>query len=296
MEKFLEIIDLKKSFKQKGKVKEVLKGLSLSVSKGEIYGFLGSNGAGKSTTIKIIMGFIFKDGGEVYIDGKNHNHSEVKRQVGFMPEHPYYPETLTGEEYLKFVSDINKCDYNEINSLLSYFELLEAKNRHIRNYSKGMIQRLGFASALIHNPDLYILDEPMSGLDPLGRYLFKKKMKELKENGKSIFFSSHIIPDMEDICDKVGIIKDGKIIMELDRNQFKHFLTEGFRVVVKGKKERIENFFDFSEIEENLLMIKVRKEDFYKVIDKLKDLCFEIIDIEPEKKDLEGLFIDLFGK
>lgn len=296
MGRVLEITGLKKSFKQKGLFKDVLKGLNVTVSEGEIYGFLGPNGAGKSTTIKIVMGFIKKDEGNIKIKGFTSEDVLSKRFIGFMPEHPYYPETLTGIKYLEFVASIYGSETNEISKLLKDFELFDAKDRPIRNYSKGMIQRLGFVSAILHNPDIYILDEPMSGLDPVGRYIFKEKMLELKNAGKSIFFSSHIIPDMEDICDRIGIIKDGIIAKELDRKDFRHFLTEGYSIVTKGEKERLNNFTNLTLLDDGLISIDIDKFNFYSSMEYLKMNGFEIINVEPKKKDLEKLFVEMFKK
>ncbi len=295
MSEMLKIEDLKKSFKVKGGIKEVLKGINLLVEKGEIYGFLGPNGAGKSTTIKIIMGFIKKDGGDVFIKGRNHEERDAKSFIGFMPEHPYYPDTLTALEYLDFVCNIYKVRSADLDKLLSEFELIESKRKLIRNFSKGMIQRLGFISALIHDPDIYILDEPMSGLDPVGRYLFKEKMLELKSRGKSIFFSSHIIPDIEEICDRVGFIKDGKIVKELKRSEFKHFFTEAFNLAIKGPIEKLKGQYSYTPIEENMALLVIPKNEIYLTMERLKDMGLEIVDIEPIKKDLEKLFVELFG-
>lgn len=290
----LDVNELKKNFRLKGKVKEVLKGLTFSVAEGEIYGFLGPNGAGKSTTIKIIMGFIKKDTGEIKIKGLAPENVSSKRFIGFMPEHPYYLDTLTGTQYLEFVANIYGSDKSQLSKLLKDFELFDAKDRPIRSYSKGMIQRLGFASAVLHDPDLYILDEPMSGLDPIGRHIFKEKMLELKDKGKSIFFSSHIIPDMEDISDKVGVIKEGMIVKELNRTDFTHFLTEGYTIIAKGDKTKLSDFTNVTLLDETLIGIDIDKSELYQLIESLNTKGFEIINVEPKKKDLEKLFLEMF--
>lgn len=189
--------------------------LSLNIERGEVFGFLGPNGAGKSTTIKILINLIYPDSGRATIMGTDVSDKNIRRFVGYLPENPYFYDYLTAEELLWFggkASGMTKTEIVERTELLlDKVMLLEARKRPLRTYSKGMVQRAGLALALIHNPEVVILDEPMSGLDPIGRKMVGDIILELKSEGKTVFFSSHILSDIERFCDKVGIIVGGKL-------------------------------------------------------------------------------------
>ncbi len=194
--------------------KEVLKNISLEIHTGEVFGFLGPNGAGKTTTIKIITGLIKPDSGNVSIFGNPVDSLEAKRSIGFLPESPYFYEHLTGYEFLKVHALLgNYTDYKErVSELLNKVGLKHAVNLSLQKYSRGMLQRIGIAQSLITEPDLLVLDEPLTGLDPIGRKEIKDLILEQKNQGKTIFFSSHILPDAEEVCDRIGIIIDGEIV------------------------------------------------------------------------------------
>jgi ABC-2 type transport system ATP-binding protein len=188
--------------------------LSLTVPRGTVFGFLGPNGAGKTTTMKMLVGLERPTKGEVLIDGGSPSDIVVRRNVGFMPESPSFYLYLTGREFLQFVADIFdiKKATNRIDEVLSLVELLGRENRQIRTYSKGMLQRLGLAQALLNDPQILFLDEPLDGLDPLGRSEIKHIFLTLKGEGKTIFLNSHILADVAEICDTVGIIDRGTLI------------------------------------------------------------------------------------
>lgn len=189
--------------------------LTLSVATGEVFGFLGPNGAGKSTSIKILINLIFPDSGRALIGGQDVGNKDVRRLVGFLPENPYFYDYLTAEELLRFGGQASGMDSAAIKQrtdlLLTKVNLDKARRRPLRTYSKGMVQRAGLAMALIHDPQVVILDEPMSGLDPLGRKMVGDIIIELKQAGKTVFFSSHILSDVERFCDRAGIIVGGKL-------------------------------------------------------------------------------------
>ncbi len=223
MEVALKIENLSRSFKIHfwEKKKEILKDISFEVYKGEIFGFLGPNGAGKTTTIKIITGLLKADKGRVEIFGYPPDLLEAKKRTGFLPESPYFYDHLTGFEFLKIHAKLsnNYKDRNQILGLIEKVGLKNAADLPLRKYSKGMLQRMGIAQALIGEPDLLILDEPLTGLDPIGRKEIKDLILEQKKKGKTIFFSSHILPDAEAVCDRIGIIIGGRImeVGELDK-------------------------------------------------------------------------------
>lgn len=215
--KALEIKNLHKTFRSNFMVRKyhVLKGIDMAVEKGEIYGFLGPNGAGKTTTMKCILGIIFPDSGEISILGQPARKTESRRNIGFLPEHPYFYDYLTAGEFLEFTGKLfslpAKQTRERAKELLELVGLQDRKNLKLKKYSKGMIQRVGLAQALVHDPDFVILDEPFSGLDPIGRKELRDIILALRERGKTIFFSSHILQDMEMMVDRVGIIIRGEI-------------------------------------------------------------------------------------
>ena len=290
----LKVSNLYKRFKTKGKKVDALKGLDFQVESGEILGFLGPNGAGKSTTIKIMMDLIRADKGEVKVAGIDSKNIEARRKVGFMPENPQYVDTMTGMDLIMLAAFMHNIDKKEAISkgklLLEEFELISAAHRSLRNYSKGMIQRIGFVSAIFHEPEVLILDEPMSGLDPMGRILFKNKLKELNKKGVTIFFSSHIIPDIEDICTKVLIIRKGQMVKELNEVDLK-YTTVGFNIVLE--KNVIVEGFETKKINDHLYKIFCSKDTFSTIFELLKGRNIDIVDIEPVKKHLEDMFVEI---
>jgi ABC-2 type transport system ATP-binding protein len=194
---------------------DAVKGISLQVEPGEVFGFLGPNGAGKTTTIKMLMGLVHPSAGSASILGLPVNDRNTREKVGFLPEHPYFYEHLKPLELLDFYGRLFPMTARErkrrAEALIDRVGLRHAIGRPLRKYSKGMIQRVGLAQALINDPDLVILDEPMSGLDPMGRKDVRDIILELKSRGKTVFFSSHILQDVEMLCDRVSILVDGKI-------------------------------------------------------------------------------------
>jgi ABC-2 type transport system ATP-binding protein len=192
-----------------------LEDLDLDVQKGEVFGFLGPNGAGKSTTMKILMNLVFPDKGSAFIMGKDVRDRETRRHVGYLPENPYFYDYLTADELLWFGGRASGMTSPAIKKrteeLLIKVDLTGSRKRPLRTFSKGMVQRAGLALALIHDPDVAIFDEPMSGLDPIGRKMVSDLITELKAQGKTVFFSSHILTDIERFCDKVGIIIKGRL-------------------------------------------------------------------------------------
>jgi ABC-2 type transport system ATP-binding protein len=190
-------------------------GLSLSVRPGEVFGFLGPNGAGKTTTMNVLLGFVNATGGEAFLFGVNVREPIARQRIGYLPELTYYYRFLTAEELLRFYARIFGIPRAEtdrrIDALLKLVELEAVRRRPIKTYSKGMQQRVGLAQALINNPDLLILDEPTSGLDPLGRMKVREIIQRLKQEGKTVFFSSHELGEVETVCDRVAIISQGQV-------------------------------------------------------------------------------------
>jgi ABC-2 type transport system ATP-binding protein len=194
-----------------------LKGCSLHVEEGQTFGLLGPNGAGKTTLLKILLGIIRPSGGEAYILGKPLGDQDVKQWIGYLPENPYFYDYLTGFEILTLMARIfevpAEVSRKRIPQLIEKVGLTdEAARKPLRKYSKGMLQRIGLAQALINDPALVFLDEPMSGLDPTGRYQMRELILSLKAQGKTVFFNSHILSDVELVCDQVGILVKGELV------------------------------------------------------------------------------------
>jgi ABC-2 type transport system ATP-binding protein len=196
-------------------IKVALSGLDLEVNAGEVFGFLGPNGAGKTTAINVLLGFVPPKSGAAYLFGIDVRQPIARQRIGYLPEMTYYYKFLTAEELLRFYAKIFGLPRNEadkrIDQLLKLVELEQSRKRPIKTYSKGMQQRVGLAQALINDPDLLILDEPTSGLDPLGRMKVREIIHRLKNEGKTVFFSSHELGEVETVCDRVAIIHQGEL-------------------------------------------------------------------------------------
>ncbi len=192
-----------------------LDGVSLEIQSGEVFGFLGPNGAGKTTALHLVMGFIFPDRGRGRIFGRPFGDSQARRRIGFLPENLAFYRYLTPVQLLRYFGELNEVPVPEVERrippLLERVKLLEAAQRRIGGFSRGMLQRLGLAQVLVHDPDLLILDEPTSGLDPLGRRLVRELLQELKARGKTVFLSSHLLSEVELVCDRVGVLHRGRL-------------------------------------------------------------------------------------
>lgn len=195
--------------------KIALHGLDLEVGAGEVFGFLGPNGAGKTTTMNVLLGFVPPTSGAAYLFGIDVRQPIARQRIGYLPELTYYYKFLTAEELLRFYATIfglpRTVTTKRIPELLKLVELEHAAKRPIKSYSKGMQQRVGLAQALINDPDLLILDEPTSGLDPLGRMKVREIIQRLKNEGKTVFFSSHELGEVESVCDRVAIVHEGRL-------------------------------------------------------------------------------------
>ena len=220
----------------RGKKVAAVQGLTLRVAPGELFGCIGPNGAGKSTSIKLLLDLIRPDSGSITINGLPVSHESSRSKVGYLPENPYIYDFLTAREYLAYSGRLSGMTEASIRSrsaeLLGKLKLDQAAGRRINGYSKGMQQRTAIAAALIHDPDLVVLDEPMSGLDPLGRKLIFDLIAELKQQGKTVFISSHVLTDIERLCDRVGIIVQGRLCHEGKVSEIGISLDELFLQVI----------------------------------------------------------------
>jgi ABC-2 type transport system ATP-binding protein len=221
MDNILELKQLRVEYPARGaghQKKLAVNNLNLQVRAGEVFGFLGPNGAGKTTTMNVLLGFVNATAGNAYLFGVDVREPIARQRIGYLPELTYYYKFLTAEEILRFYARIFGIKGAEadrrIDQLLKLVELEGARKRTLKTYSKGMQQRVGLAQALINNPDLLILDEPTSGLDPLGRMKVREIIQRLKDEGKTVFFSSHELGEVETVCDRVAIIHQGELKVE----------------------------------------------------------------------------------
>lgn len=241
------MIELKNIIKCYKKGEKVIDDLSLDIKDGEIFGFLGPNGSGKTTTIKMMTGILNIDKGDIFIDGKSIKDTpvEAKKMIGFVPDSPDMFLKLKGIEYLNFIADIyevpRKDRIEKIESLAKKFEIYNVLSDKIETYSHGMRQKIIIIGVLLHNPKNWILDEPMTGLDPKATFYLKEKMREHAKAGNAVFFSTHILEVAEKLCDRIGIINNGKIILigtyEEIKERFKNdnSLEEIFMEITKNE-------------------------------------------------------------
>ncbi len=298
----IDIQNLTKIYKGELGQKDVvgITDLSLQVHSGEVFAFIGPNGAGKSTTIKLINRLIFPTKGEISLFGENIRHIEALKRIGFLPEQPSLYGHLKGVEFLDFIGQLygmEKSDRKKRIELLIEKVGIKDRAKHlIRSYSRGMTQRLALAQAMIHDPDCLILDEPMANLDPVGRKDFRDLILDLKGQGKTIFFSSHILSDAEMIADRVGMVNQGELV----KTGKLHDLLSGqnqFIELVFSKRENPE--FDPESLDldatvfQDQLMIRASEEmDLYDLIRKMKKHKLNLISCIPQKRNLESLFIE----
>jgi len=221
MDAILELKNLRVEYKTRVSSQDrklAVNDLNLKVNAGEVFGFLGPNGAGKTTTMNVLLGFVNATGGDAFLFGVNVREPIARQRIGYLPELTYYYKFLTAEEILRFYARVFGIPSAEadrrIEGLLKLVELEAARKRPLKTYSKGMQQRVGLAQALINDPDLLVLDEPTSGLDPLGRMKVREIIQRLKGEGKTVFFSSHELGEVETVCDRVAIINKGELKVE----------------------------------------------------------------------------------
>ncbi len=294
----LELDDVHKSYRSHLSIRKywILRGLRLSIREGEIFGYIGTNGAGKTTTIKLALGLIFPDAGTIRLFGQDASRVEVRRRVGFLPENPYLYDYLTGEEFLDFHARLfglgAPARRQRVRDLLERVGLANRGDRQLRHYSKGMLQRIGLAQALINDPDLVILDEPMSGLDPIGRREVRDIILDLKARGRTVFFSTHILSDTEMICDRVGLLVKGslKAVGRIDElvSRDVPYWEVALRGVVNGG---LPCGSVVSRRDDRVLVRVESQGDLHRLLAILNGHGAELVSVTPARQSLEDLFI-----
>jgi len=280
------------------KKKKSLEDLTMQVEDGEVFGFLGPNGAGKSTTIKLLMRLIFPTAGTARILGKSIDDVTMHASIGYLPEQPYFYDYLTAYEVLDYFARFHNLKANEralrVEAMLKKVGLDTAKNIQLRKYSKGMLQRVGLAQAILHEPKVVVLDEPMSGLDPLGRREVRDIILELKREGRAVLFSTHVLSDAEMLCDRVGVIVGGKL---------RGIGAPG--ELVDMKAQGMEILFELSGAVPNLPLltnatrtgdryrVQLPEGELYAALDALKAAGARILSVAQIKPTLEEYFMHL---
>ena len=281
-----------------------LKGLDLKMERGEILGYLGPNGSGKTTTLKILMGLVFPDAGTATILGFRVGDSRWKRRVGYLPEQPYFYDYLTAREYLDYAGRLfgmaALARRERAAHLLELVGLRRSEGIPLRRFSKGMIQRVGIAQALINDPELVILDEPMSGLDPIGRRLVRDIILELKAQGKAVLFSTHILSDAEALCDRVAFLRGGELMRVGDLAGILGSDVAHMEILVAGlgrqAVERLAPALRASHAVGERWRLEAGEESLGAVIKGVEEAGGRILSMQPVRQSLEDYFIKEMGE
>ncbi len=275
--------------------------VSLEVNHGEIFGLLGPNGAGKTTLVKILLGSLRATTGGAELYGRDIAKASAREKIGFLPENHRFPSYLTGGQFLSIYGGMAGVDSNTLKERSDYFLKLvrmdQWRTTKIRKYSKGMMQRIGLAQALLNDPDMVFLDEPTDGVDPVGRHEIRQVLLDLKAKGKTIFLNSHLLAEVESVCDRVAVLDRGKLLKIGDAKNLIESLPT-FRIETSGitgeQQEAIKEAFSHGLIDDKKVRISFHKEtDVNGLIDKMRSLQIEILAVIPEKKSLEENFIEL---
>jgi len=279
------------------KKKTSLEGLNMQVETGEVFGFIGPNGAGKSTTIKLLMGLIFPTAGNARILGKPISDVDMHRDIGYMPEQPYFYDYLTAAEVLDYFSrfyDLSAVDRNaRVQNMLKKVGLETAGKIQLRKYSKGMLQRVGLAQAILHDPQVVILDEPMSGLDPVGRREVRDIILELKRDGKTVMFSTHILSDAEMLCDRVGVIVGGKLRGTGAPGQLVDMKTRGMEILFELPATSNSGLAAKATKTGDRYRLEVTESELYVTLEQLRNAGARILSVSQLRATLEEFFMNL---
>jgi len=274
-----------------------LKGLTLAVEAGETFGFLGPNGAGKTTTLKLLMGLIFPTAGSAKILGKDWLDPDVKRKIGFLPEQPYFYDYLSAAELLDYYAQLSGVASagrrQRILDLLARVGLGDVGKLHLRKFSKGMLQRVGIAQAIVHDPEVVFLDEPMSGLDPLGRHEVRELIQGLKDEGKTIFFSTHILSDAEALCDRVAVIHKGELRGVGVVNDLRSSVGDKTEVIWQGVQalSAVSGLLTESHVTGDTVRATVVSANLDSLLEKLRQQRAHLVSVTPLQGTLEEYFL-----
>ena len=279
------------------RLRPALKSLDLQVNTGETFGFLGPNGAGKTTTLKLLMGIVFPTSGSARILGQDFLDPGVKSKVGFLPEQPYFYDYLSAPELLDYYAQLSGVPSagrkQKIGELLERVGLGDVGAKHLRKFSKGMLQRVGIAQAIVHDPEVIFLDEPMSGLDPLGRHEIRELIQDLKDRGKTIFFSTHILSDAEALCDRVAVIHKGELRGIGVVNDLRSGAASKTEVIWNGSNAlpAVAHHLSESHVTGDTVRATVDPQDLDPLLEKLRQQRATLVSVTPLQGTLEEYFL-----
>ena len=301
----LSVDGLKKTFKKPftGKKVEAVRGVSFDVRRGEIFGFLGPNGAGKTTSIKMLLALVAPTSGTGHVLGAPLGDRAVRARIGFLPEHFRFHETLTATELLRFhgrLYGLHGLSLDaRIDRLLTRVDLADAADRPLRGYSKGMLQRVGLAQALLNEPRLVFLDEPTSGLDPLGRYLVRSIIDDLRADGVTVFLNSHLLGEVEATCDRVAFVKRGRIVEERRLAAPTQWMDVELRVasIDAATLEGLSRFgSDITQPGPGVIAMRTEAEEAIPaLVSWLVQSGVQVYAVQPRRASLEDVFLDVMG-
>ncbi|HEX2330864.1 MAG TPA: ABC transporter ATP-binding protein [Candidatus Angelobacter sp.] len=296
----IEIEGLSKSYSVgflKKQLRPALKGLTLAVNAGETFGFLGPNGAGKTTTLKLLMGLIFPTAGSATILGKPYHDPDVRKRIGFLPEQPYFYDYLSAPEVLDYYGRLSGLSAStrkqRVPELLHQVGLGDVGNKQLRKFSKGMLQRVGIAQAIVHDPEVVFLDEPMSGLDPLGRHEIRELIQGLKDAGKTVFFSTHILSDAEALCDRVAVVHKGELRGVGVMKDLRSGGGDKSEVIWEGAAalQVAQRFVLDSHVTGELVRATVKSTDLDSLLELLRQQRARLVSVTPLHGTLEEYFL-----
>jgi ABC-2 type transport system ATP-binding protein len=296
----IEICNLSKNYPVgflKRQLRPALKPLDLTVETGETFGFLGPNGAGKTTTLKLLMGIVFPTTGSAKILGKDFLDPEVKRKIGFLPEQPYFYDYLSAPELVDYYARLSGVPAagrsRRIGELLERVGLGDVGNKQLRKFSKGMLQRVGIAQAIVHDPQVLFLDEPMSGLDPLGRHEIRELIQDLKDRGKTIFFCTHILSDAEALCDRVAVIHKGELRGVGVVNDLRSTAASKTEVIWNGAHAvpAVAGLLHEPHIAGDAVRATVDPQDLDPLLERLRQQRATLVSVTPLRGTLEEYFL-----
>ncbi len=303
----IEISNLAKVYNKKKNEVRALNDLTLNISPGIIYGLLGPNGAGKTTLIKILLGIVHPTLGNAKVLGVDINDYSIRKRIGYLPENHKFPQFLTAESVMKYFAELSGVEISnldkEIDRLLALVNMTKWKKTKIKKFSKGMMQRLGLAQALINNPDLIFLDEPTDGVDPIGRKEIRDLLLRLKDDGKTIFLNSHLLSEVELVSDRIAILNKGNLIKEGSVEE----ITASKQIYTLELENKLsenfikDNFKDFTfkelDIDKSTYEFHISDmKELNKLIDNLRENNIVIKAVTPQKNTLEEMFISLINK
>jgi len=300
----IEIMGLTKDYPVgfwRKRMRRSLDNLTLEVEEGEIFGFLGPNGAGKTTTLKLLMGLIFPTSGTARVRGRSIDDVRMHREIGYLPEQPYFYDYLTARELLDYYARFSNYGATErrerVERFLGLVGLASAGDVQLRKFSKGMLQRAGIAQAILHDPAVVFLDEPMSGLDPIGRREVRDIIHDLKRQGRTVFFSTHILSDAEMLCDRVAVLAGGKLQGVGAPNEFVSPEVAGMEILFElHEGHALPPALAAAVAIGARYRLEVPEADLYSTLDRLRGCEARILSITPVRPTLEDYFIRIVGR